>query len=115
MRQNTKQTIAAFHAGKRKGKAIDSVWTDGRAIYSYGTCILTTATVDGISTVIVNRTKYSVTTSQQQGALLVSGIAVPCGVPTYIVTDLERGATPMDMAMQLRRQRADVNSVTVPL
>lgn len=69
MRVNVKRVAAAWKAG-RKDERERSVWTDGRAIYSYGTCIVAPLPVSG--RVVLNVTKYSVTTSNKQSGLRVA-------------------------------------------
>ena len=54
--------------GKYNGKKSNSMWIskDGDKIFSYGTCL---AQRLSNGTIVVNTTKYSVTTSKQQGYL----------------------------------------------
>lgn len=60
---NIKQVMEAFVNGARKGKAA-SVFIEGDAIYSYGYHFpLAVRTANGF---LVNKDKYSVTTSKQQ-------------------------------------------------
>lgn len=65
MRVNCTQALRAW----RKGKALrpaQSIWTDGETIFSYGTALVTKR-ADG--TVVLNRTRYSVTTTIHQNTL----------------------------------------------
>lgn len=68
MRVNTRKVVEAFNRG-RKCEAARAVWTDGEAIYSYGTCIVAQLPGGGL---VLNREKYSVTTSCQQNGLRVA-------------------------------------------
>lgn len=88
MRVNCRKALAAWKAGKAK-RAADSVWTDGESIYSYATCIVTR---DADGTPIVNRTRYSTTTSQHQTALHGA-----LGVDTPYVDGLPRGCDREDL------------------
>ena len=65
MRANTRNAMTAWVQGKECRKA-SAVWSNGDHVYSYHTCMVARAS-DG--TVIVNATKYSVTTSCQQGGI----------------------------------------------
>ena len=65
MRTNTRKTLAAFYARKSLRLA-SSVWTNGDHIYSYGTCLAARLS-DG--RIVLNRTKYSPTTSNHQNAI----------------------------------------------
>jgi hypothetical protein len=64
MRRNTEAVFIAWMARKPLGGR--SISTDGNRIFSYQTCIVER---QGDGRVLVNRTKYSPTTSQQQSAL----------------------------------------------
>ena len=64
MRVNASKALAAFVAGKRAVPA-ESVWTDGETIYSYRTAI---ATRTPAGFIVLNRTKYSQTTTVHQNA-----------------------------------------------
>lgn len=79
MKQNTIQVFRAWQRGIQNEKQ-DSIWTDGYDIYSYDTAIVTrVATSDRVRSpltdatdwVILNRTKYSKTTTTHQNALAV--------------------------------------------
>lgn len=65
MRKNLSEAYAAWQE-RRPCRPAVSCWTDGQTLYSYDTAILTRA---GDGRIILNRTKYSATTSQQQAAL----------------------------------------------
>lgn len=65
MRVNATKVVAAWMEG-RECRLARSIWTDGEAIYSYGTCIVERA---GAGVVLFNRTPYSVTTTGHQNAL----------------------------------------------
>ncbi len=69
MRKNTQAAYNLWESGGRSTASVrgTSIWTDGKIIYSYGTPLLMVA--PGGDVLILNVTKYSVTTSQQQGGL----------------------------------------------
>ena len=72
MRVNCKRVLAAWQAG-RKDQREQSVWTDGEHIYSYGTCIVATLPANAPEWwVVLNVTRYSVTTTVHQNALRVA-------------------------------------------
>ena len=99
MRKNTAKVLGDWLA-RRECRDYKSIWTNGRSIYSYGT-VLVDREPDG--RVILNHTKYSVTTSQQQNqiaayipyALIVDG--VPFGyqveLAKYVALALAEGRT----------------------
>ncbi len=91
MRVNTRNTLAAFLAG-RPARPASSIWTDGISVYSYATCI---ATRKDNGAVIVNRTRYSPTTSIHQNALL-DGLHREC-IQTIAVSPLQRGCDDRDL------------------
>lgn len=75
-RKNVTDVARAFNDGKRKGKPGDSIWTDGEAIYSYNTALLVKLPYRpqeeyyGLAPgLVLNKTRYSVTTTQQQHGL----------------------------------------------
>lgn len=71
MRINARKVFQAFHAG-RYYKKVPSFWTDGVALYSYGTCLLDMTILDGDMTnpvYIFNDTKYSITTTIYQNSI----------------------------------------------
>jgi len=81
MRRNTQQAVTAWEKGKAS-RAASSIWTDGEALYSYGTVLVTREA----GWLFVNRTKYSTTTSCQQSGVsyALRGLAQVCyveGVP----------------------------------
>lgn len=65
MRVNTRKTLEAF-ARRKALKVASSIWTNGDHIYSYATCLACRLS-DG--RIVLNRTRYSVTTSIHQNAL----------------------------------------------
>lgn len=70
MRKNCKDVLQAWKSCKRK-ESSDSIWTDGKIVYSYGTAILERR-YDAIVSkwlYFLNMTKYSVTTSVHQNAI----------------------------------------------
>jgi len=66
MRKNTREVFNAWKQGKRK-KFCDAIHTDFGEIYSYATLLV----AQHDNTVVLNRTKYSITTSIHQGGLHV--------------------------------------------
>jgi hypothetical protein len=81
MRRNTQKAVSAWEKGKAC-TAASSIWTDGEALYSYRTVLVTREA----GWLFVNRTKYSVTTSCQQSGVsyALRGVAQVCyvdGVP----------------------------------
>ena len=81
MRRNTEKAVRAWEQGKTS-RAASSIWTDGEALYSYRTVLVTREA----GWLFVNRTKYSPTTSCQQSGVsyALRGIAQVCyveGVP----------------------------------
>jgi hypothetical protein len=66
MRKNLQEVFKSWIAGAENAKQ-KSIWTDGDTIYSYGTALATFG--DNLGEAILNRTKYTRTTSAQQGAL----------------------------------------------
>jgi hypothetical protein len=65
--QNVRDAIKVFE-GLSPAKPA-SITSTKEAIYSYATCIATRQHVDGTGRVVINITKYSVTTSKLQNAL----------------------------------------------
>lgn len=65
MRVCAKKTVTAFDARKSL-KPASSIWTNGDHIYSYSTCLVVRLD-DG--RIVLNRTRYSVTTTIHQNAL----------------------------------------------
>jgi hypothetical protein len=66
MRKNLQEVFNAWTDGRQSNKQ-NSIWTDGDTIFSYGTALVTHGDYSG--EVILNRTKYTRTTSSQQGSL----------------------------------------------
>jgi hypothetical protein len=67
MRQNTREVIRAWEYGTPHKRA-ESIWTDGERIMSYGTVLL--EKVPGVG-LVLNDTRYSVTTGNKQHSLRV--------------------------------------------
>jgi hypothetical protein len=65
MRKNTQAVWKSWQQGE-SNRACRAVWTDGKHVWSYGTCI---AALDSDDCVVMNMTKYSYTTSVHQNAL----------------------------------------------
>jgi hypothetical protein len=96
-RKNVTAVAKALYDGKRKGRPGDSIWTDGENIWSYNTCLLAARPAVqnqgyyGLAPeYVLNASRYSVTTSQQQNSLRV----LFGGAITAVVTDLDRGVPP---------------------
>jgi hypothetical protein len=83
VRKNCSDTLKAWRAGKSLGDSSKSIWTDGQNIYSYGTCLVTRLN----ESLLLNRTKYSITTTIHQNALAA---AIP---PHLEMDDIPRGAS----------------------
>lgn len=86
MRKNCQEVVRAWERGKECHKA-SSIWTDGRRIMSYGTCLV--ENVGG--RLYLNRTRYSVTTTVHQNAL-----AAYFGDRVIEIDDVPRGARYLD-------------------
>lgn len=85
---NRHKAAEAFVNGQTSPRDRGSVFTDGRAIYSYGTHFVM-AYRDDEGNVLVNTDRYSVTTSRHQSAL--RGVLATNGYePTgYVVNGFE--------------------------
>lgn len=70
MRRNCAEALERWHNGVASppSKQGGSVWTNGETIFSYGTALVIRAR----GKVILNRTRYSVTTTIHQNALAVA-------------------------------------------
>lgn len=71
MRINARKVFEAFRSG-RYYKKVPSFWTDGVALYSYGTCLFEVTFFDGDFSNPVhlfNDSKYSITTSIYQNSI----------------------------------------------
>lgn len=74
MRKNTRDTFNAFLNDQPKGKPGSAIWTDGHSIYSYGTCLVAVLPEEEGRwplKFVLNRSKYSVTTTIHQNGLAV--------------------------------------------
>jgi|TARA_R110000744_G_scaffold85947_1_gene167959 hypothetical protein len=95
VRKNTRAVLDAWEGNKHSGKSGDSIWTDGKTIYSYGTWILTMEAIDRWphNRVLFNSTKYSPTTSAHQNA--IKGDLTPwvSNKDLVIVDDISIGTT----------------------
>jgi hypothetical protein len=88
MRKNTQRVLDAWQQGKSAHPSA-AIWTDGENIWSYDTCILATDLATGRR--VMNRTKYSVTTSGHQNTIAYA-------VPYFLtVVGQEVGARPADL------------------
>lgn len=71
MRVNARKVFQAFNSGAYY-KKVPSFWTDGVALYSYGTCLFEFDTPNGDianPVYLFNDTKYSITTSIYQNSI----------------------------------------------
>lgn len=70
MRVNARKVFEAFRSG-RYYKKVPSFWTDGVALYSYGTCLFEYIfTNDQLQPVFIfNDSKYSITTTIYQNSI----------------------------------------------
>ena len=88
MRVACEKTLKAWQEGKAF-KQEQSVWTDGRRIYSFQTVLLIR---NGSGKLIANRTKYSKTTTRHLNAILRE-----LGSSVIEVSGLPFGATEDDL------------------
>ena len=95
MRKNTQDVFRAYVVGQSKGRWGDSIWTDGKRVFSYWTCLL----ARNSSGTVLNRTRYSVTTTQHQTGLayLISGWS-----DVRYVENLGLGASAVDLVARSR-------------
>lgn len=113
MRKNTQRVFEAWQKGALSvardcGTAI---WTDGQSIYSYQTCIATRDPEDvhgaNGKSVIFNNSRYSPTTSQQQGGMRFlmrqAGYQVEAVAGDPGQVNLLRGVTTKDLLAAARR------------
>lgn len=87
--QNVASAIRVFEGLSPSKPASITATVD--AIYSYATCIATRQFVDGTGRIIINVTKYSVTTSRLQSALKREYPNAIC------VSTLDKGCTAQDL------------------
>lgn len=70
MRKNCQAVMDAWNNNEKEGKPGSAIWTDGYHVYSYQTCVVAwNESGDPLDFAILNRTKYSVTTSGHQTAI----------------------------------------------
>jgi hypothetical protein len=93
MRRNTAAVIRAFER-RQPARPAASIWTDGEAIYSYNTCLL----ARDVGGLVLNRTSYSVTTSNHQTSLAVALR------PQHVLHGLGFGVSPADLLRAARRE-----------
>lgn len=81
MRKNVARVIDAFNKGERLN--LETISTDGTSIFSYSTCLIEKcpSITTPITVLIVNDTKYSVTTTRQQNSLEYG--LIPSDDPNY--------------------------------
>lgn len=97
MRKNTFTIMEAWNFDRAKGKAGDSIWTDGQNVYSYQTCIL----VYGPNGSILNVGKYSRTTSTHQNGVK-EWLANAAMKVTEVGRTFPRGTTSADLSAAQR-------------
>lgn len=91
--KNINDVLDAWHNNQHCRKNV-TIWTNGRSIFSYDTCVLTQFDYEGVTYTVVNVSKYSQTTSKQVNAILSS-------VPLHFsvrVTGLVREITESQLA-----------------
>jgi hypothetical protein len=97
MRKNTTVAFAAWEACKTANPS-QAIRSDGVSIWSYATCLVAyDAQTDGV---ILNVTKYSQTTTQQQNGLRL--LLQRSGYGIIEVDGLDRGVTPEDLRRAAR-------------
>ena len=75
MRKNCAEAMDAWNSNERGGKPGSAIWTDGVHVYSYQTCLLAYREAGDLldleqeAVVVVNATRYSVTTSTHQSGI----------------------------------------------
>lgn len=87
--QNVRNAIRVFERLNPAKPA--SITATADSIYSYATCIATRQHADGTGRVVINITKYSVTTSKLQNALREE---YPNAI---LVSPLQKGCTAQDL------------------
>jgi hypothetical protein len=91
-RKNIEKVIAAWNrAAEAYGDSKHTCYTDGTSVWSYRTCIAV-RTSDNRK-VVLNKTKYSLTTTMQQRAVEVEVLRRWGSGSIIYVDDLDRGAT----------------------
>lgn len=87
MRKNTARVLDAWTEG-REDRQDQSIWTDGRRIFSYQTVLVEHGGSDTpfeTAPVLLNRTRYSATTTRQQNdlafGLSLGDVVIVTGVP----------------------------------
>lgn len=90
-----RKNVAAVYTAWKEGRVKDmgSIVTNGESIMSYTTCLVHPTGNDG--EVVFNNTRYSVTTSQQQGALRYA--LERDGFRVVLVEDIRRNAWPGEL------------------
>lgn len=92
-RKNVTRAFEAWYRGKSFGKEGDSVWSNGSRIYSYRTWLVDKNIGSGGESdeVLLNVTKYSSTTTQQQNSLRL--FLRQSGINAVEIDDVPRGAS----------------------
>lgn len=98
MRKNTRTVAEAFDSQDR-ARPCPAIWTDGDAVYSYGTCIATRIQngVPGYEAIVINRTSYSMTTACHQNGLAVWFAMESPSTETIEVDDMPYEASAADL------------------
>lgn len=102
MRKNVQRVYGAF-ANLKRDKRDRSIWTDGKAVYSYDTCLLVAEPT--IQSWVLNVTKYSSTTTRHQRALR-SLLEQTNEVSIVEVTDAPMGASRFWLAARAQQAEA---------
>jgi hypothetical protein len=91
MRKNTQEVMKAWRNGDAK-RSCEAIWTDGEDVFSYWTCLLTTAENGRL---VFNATSYSPTTSRQQSGMLL--FLRDNGSEVFSTYNHDRGASPYSL------------------
>lgn len=106
MRKNARAALKSWW-GDRPNKRAKSIWSDGENLWSYDTCLVTwlvsgwpeddPSTEERYEAVIINRSRYSVTTSAHQTAIHASLSQRLGAANVIVVEDLDRGVGPDEL------------------
>lgn len=88
MNDNTRRAFSYWQHGIRL-KAHASIWTDGKRLYSYDTCLVDKLTTQELF--LVNVSKYSSTTSKKRNQLIT--LLEAAKLPFLRITDVPEGTT----------------------
>lgn len=99
MRKNVQRVFEAF-ARFKADKRDRSIWTDGKVVYSYDTCLLVADPTR--RSWVLNTTRYSPTTTQHQRALR-SLLEQTTEVPVDEVMEAPMGVTSAELVALARQ------------